>query len=91
MKNGICPKCSSSEVYRSFSESSLGAGLRADDGLLMVNLHKEGKGLFGDDFTLLTVEGYLCRSCGYVESYVHDLERLSQKLDEATNWEKVTP
>jgi predicted nucleic-acid-binding Zn-ribbon protein len=89
MKNGICPKCNSSEVYHSFSESSLGAGLRADDGILMVNLHKESKSLFGDDFTLLPVGSYLCRSCGYVESYVQDMARLSQKLDEATNWKKV--
>ena len=89
MKNGICPKCNSKEVYRSFSESSLNAGLRADDGVLMINLRKESKGLFGDDFTLITVEGYLCRNCGYVESYVGDLERLSQKLGEATNREKV--
>lgn len=89
MKNGSCPKCNSKEIYHSFSESNLNAGLRADDGVLMVNLHKESKSLFGDDFTLITVEGYLCRNCGYVEPYVHDLERLSQKLGEATNWEKV--
>ena len=93
MRNGICPKCNSTEIYRSFSETKLEAGLRASEGMPMVNFHKTGKGLFGDDFALYTLEGYLCRNCGYVESYIplQALEKMSQKLVSATNWQKVNP
>jgi hypothetical protein len=59
----------------------------------MLNFHKAGKGLFGDDFADFTLEGYLCRNCGYVESYVPqaDLEKMSLKLESARNWQKVKP
>jgi hypothetical protein len=93
MRNGVCPKCNATEVYHSFSKSSLDSGLRADDGMPMVNFHKVGKGLFGDNFALFTLEAYLCRKCGYVETYVPeaDLGQMSLKLAEATNWNKVAP
>jgi hypothetical protein len=93
MRTGICPKCNSNEIYHSFSKSSLDSGLRAGDGMLMVNFHKVGKGLFGDNFAMFTLESFLCRSCGYIETYVPqaDLEKMSLKLETATNWNKINP
>ena len=93
MRNGICPKCNATEVYHSFSKKSLDSGLKAPDTAPMVNFHKVGKGLFGANYALFTLAAYLCRKCGYLETYVPeaDLEQNSQKLAEATNWNKVAP
>jgi predicted nucleic-acid-binding Zn-ribbon protein len=88
MRTGTCPKCNSKEVYKAYAQGSLDAGMRTGDGQPLLNIHIDKGGLFGDKFTLLTLEHYLCRSCGYLEHYVIDLAELD-KLNEAKNWEKM--
>ena len=71
MKAGICPKCTSSRVFS-------GAGIALK------------KGPFGSNSipigltSIAALDNYVCTSCGYVESYVSDLGKLteiSQKWD----------
>ncbi len=88
MRAGTCPKCNSSEVYKSYAKGSLDAGLRTGDGQPLLNIHRDKGGLFGDDFTLLYLECYVCRNCGYIEQYTHDLTDLA-KLTDAKNWQRV--
>lgn len=90
MRAGTCPKCNSSEVYSAYAQGSLDAGLRAGEGQALLNIHKDKGGLFGDDFTMLSLECYVCRNCGYLEQYVHDVDQLN-KLADAKNWHKVQP
>ena len=73
MKTGVCPKCSSTEVFSG-----------ADIALK--------KGPFGSNAipirltSIAALDNYVCTSCGYVESYIGDLGKLteiSQKWDNA--------
>ena len=65
MKTGICPKCTSSEVFS-------GAGLALK------------KGPFGSNAipialtSIAALDNYVCTSCGYVESYISDLGKLTE-------------
>lgn len=88
MKSGKCPKCHAAAVYRSQGKSSLDTGVRADDGVLFLNMHRQ-KRIF-DDFKLLYFESYVCRQCGYLELYVEDKNALSN-LETADNWQPVAP
>lgn len=88
MKNGKCPKCGAAAVYRSRGKTLLNTGVRADDGVLLLNLQRQKK-IF-DDFKLLHLESYVCRACGYLELYVEDIKELAN-LETADNWEPVPP
>jgi predicted nucleic-acid-binding Zn-ribbon protein len=82
MQNGLCPKCSSGEVYYSDATGS-------EHGLHdapLVNLYKDRKWV--PDISMLELAYYLCQSCGYLDMYVRDTDQLS-KLGECTNWRKV--
>ncbi len=65
MKTGICPKCTSSGVFS-------GAGIALK------------KGPFGSNAIPITLtsiaalDNYVCTSCGYVESYISDLGKLTE-------------
>lgn len=87
MKKGICPKCNPAEIYYAYAKSSLDAGVRADSGQLLLNIHKKTNKLF-DEFNLYYLENYLCRDCGYLENYVQDLSELS-RLETCSNWQKL--
>jgi len=75
MKNGICPKCNSSEVY---------AGR---------NLVFKG-GSYGSNSVPISfwvaapLDNYVCASCGYVESYIADPNKLTEIRK---RWPKVNP
>ncbi|HTX93320.1 MAG TPA: hypothetical protein VMC09_19040 [Anaerolineales bacterium] len=62
MKNGTCPKCNSTEVYR------YNGGLKAATG----ECHFE-MGTWSSKNVLLNT--YLCTQCGYTEMYVSDAEK----------------
>lgn len=82
MENGICPKCSSTEVY--FSDAA-----NAFNGLSnnpFLRIYKENKWI--PDIELLEFNYYLCRSCGHFEMKIRELDRLA-KLDDCTNWRKI--
>lgn len=68
MKNGICPKCQSSEVYDDTSKGWLARSYR--DGIAV------------DGFSSVAIINYVCTDCGYTESYIQnekDVEIIRRK------------
>jgi len=86
MKNGTCPKCNSTEVYRSQAKTGLEYGLVVDKSTPLLNIYKD-KGWW-PDVTMLSMDYFVCRVCGYFEMYVQDTAGLA-KLDDSTNWVKI--
>ena len=73
MKTGICPKCTSNEVFS-------GAGIVLKKGPFGSNAIPIGL------TSIAALDNYVCTSCGYVESYISD----SDKLTEITRkWDKA--
>ena len=71
MKTGICPKCTSSEVYS-------GAGIALKKGPFGSNAIPIAL------TSIAALDNYVCISCGYVESYISDpgkLAEISRKWD----------
>lgn len=90
MRTGTCLKCRAAEVYAAFSKTRLETGLKAGSGPPTGNIHEDKVGMFGDSSTLLELEIFVCRSCGYTEQYVKDPSELA-RLGDARNWRKVEP
>ncbi len=92
MRNGICPKCRSAEVYRGFATE--GEGLTAGSYCLAIEIMSgiPSNGHSRPERTRLTlwVDTYICRTCGYVETHVSNTEDLDN-LPQADGWEKVHP
>jgi len=63
MKTGACPKCSSQDVRS-------GAGIKKKEKIV---LHT-GEGILGP---LRKMDQYVCVNCGYVETYLEDVEGLA--------------
>ena len=77
MKNGTCPKCNSTEVYRYVG------GLKAGGG----ECHLE-VGLWSPKDIILNT--YLCSHCGYLEMYIADqnMDKIPGLLKDKS-WEKI--
>jgi predicted nucleic-acid-binding Zn-ribbon protein len=75
MKDGICSKCGSSNVYRG-PVGWVATGWAFKDSALLPMTMMSG--------AVLT--NYVCTACGYVERYV---ESPTDKNTIAENWEKV--
>jgi len=77
MKNGVCPKCNSTEVYWSVG------GLKAGSGECHLEI-----GNWSNKVIFLST--YLCTQCGYTEMYVADrnMDKLSALVKEK-DWGKV--
>ncbi|HEX8503541.1 MAG TPA: hypothetical protein VF659_23355 [Pyrinomonadaceae bacterium] len=73
MKDGVCPKCQAATVYRRLEGISHGGG-----GIYIST--------FSSAAERCDVTYYVCATCGYVESYLYDEEKLS---DVARTWRKV--
>ncbi|MFZ0613973.1 MAG: hypothetical protein WAM73_17160 [Desulfobacterales bacterium] len=73
MKSGICPKCSSDEVY-SGADIPLKKGPFASNSI-PVSLA-----------SVAARDNYVCIRCGYVESYVSEADRLAEI---AKKWVRV--
>jgi predicted nucleic-acid-binding Zn-ribbon protein len=74
LKDGICPKCKSNEVF-SGADIMLKSGPFGSNSI-PVNLT-----------SIAALDNYVCAHCGYVESYVLDskkLKEISQKWPKAT-------
>lgn len=82
MRNGICPKCSSDQVY--LSDAS--AAQTAVSTYPLLKIYKENKWV--PDIAMLEFNYYVCGSCGHFEMSVRDVGQLS-KLDDCTNWRKI--
>ena len=81
MKNGICPKCDSREIY--FSNSPY-----PDSIFVKSNT---------PSLETFTTSAYICLDCGHLEMYVSDVsvalfgkgKALQESLPASSNWEKV--
>lgn len=73
MKSGICPKCSSGEVF-SGAEIPLKKGPFASNSI-PVSLA-----------SVAARDNYVCIRCGYIESYISEADRLSEI---AQKWVRV--
>lgn len=73
MKSGICPKCSSDEVY-SGADIPLKKGPFASNSI-PVSLA-----------SVAARDNYVCLRCGYVESYIGEADRLAEI---AKKWVRV--
>jgi predicted nucleic-acid-binding Zn-ribbon protein len=85
MREGRCPKCASEQIYYSNAKGAQ-SGLSTDSGQPLLRIYKDNR--FIPDISLLEMDYYLCRQCGYLEMYVRDISQLA-KLDDCTNWQKV--
>ena len=78
MRNGICPKCGSHDVYT-------GAKVSVKTNAYGMNAIPIRGGIYFSPVTA-ALDNYVCGRCGYVESYVAD----PNKLEEITErWDKV--
>lgn len=87
MTNGFCPKCNNETIFYSNAEG-VEAGVATGNSSPFLRIYKDNS--WTPDISLLQLEYYVCQTCGYFESHVHDVEELS-KLDDSTNWRKITP
>jgi len=73
MKNGTCPKCNSSNVFKKTKGVSFGSyPIRVNTGTMMVG---------GTEF-----DSYVCADCGYFENYILDPVKLQEVKNK---WTKV--
>ena len=73
MKTGICPKCSSHEVFS-------GAGIALKKGPFGSNSIPIGI------TSIAALDNLVCVECGYVESYVSDPDKLAEV---SRKWDRV--
>ena len=65
MKNGICPKCNSTEVFAGTNLVFKGGSYGANS--IPISF-----------WVYAPLDNYVCATCGYVESYVADSNKLSE-------------
>ena len=80
MKNGQCPKCNSTDVYRGIQSP-----LQAGEGLVHLVAYSRNTGVN------LLVDAYVCRNCGYTEMYVAEgsKSKLEALRQDNKHWQKV--
>jgi len=70
MRNGVCPKCKSTEIYHKSDGIRTGIGDR-----IFVSVSWWSKAM---------LDNYVCTNCGHVESYIpeaRDLADIARKWD----------
>ena len=78
MRNGICPKCHSNEVYS-------GANIPTKTNAYGMNAIPIRGGIYFNPITA-PLDNYVCVRCGYHESYVADERKLAEI---AERWTRV--
>lgn len=73
MRNGICTKCKSQNIYVG-SKVKIKGGAYGSNSIPITAL------------SIAPLDNYVCVDCGYVESYVTDAEKLKKIADK---WPKV--
>ncbi|HEX8599194.1 MAG TPA: hypothetical protein VF952_11845 [Chloroflexia bacterium] len=81
MKDGICVKCGSNEVY---FDPVAGELVTAHASNVVMNGIPVKRGFFSTSVAVL--DSYVCGRCGYVESYILDNRKL---LEIVQKWTKV--
>jgi predicted nucleic-acid-binding Zn-ribbon protein len=79
IQDGYCPRCDSTEIYKSAARSLL-----VEQKPLVLNI-EEPRWSNGDP---LLIDCYICQECGYMELYAHNPAKLA-KLSSSSNWTKV--
>ena len=82
MRDGVCPKCQSKNVYVADMQG-LHSGI-VD--LPKIQLYRENRWI--PDVDIVMSNAYLCQDCGYFEFYVQETAKLS-RLSDSDNWKKV--
>jgi hypothetical protein len=80
MKNGICPKCHSTQIYRGASIEGQGLTAGTYNSLIELNAGKTQATLWIDTF--------ICGACGYMEMHVANRDDL-EWLPQADGWERI--
>ncbi|HLC82498.1 MAG TPA: hypothetical protein VJI69_01630 [Bacteroidia bacterium] len=75
MKNGNCPKCNSTTIYK------LQDGIGSSE-CQCISIGGWGK-------TSAKFDCYICTTCGYFENYVNDLNQLDAIANGKGNWKKI--
>ena len=75
MKNGQCPKCGSKEIYS-------GANIPLKSGPFA------GNAIPISLTSMAALDNYVCVTCGLVESYISDKDKLDDVVE---LWDKVNP
>ena len=70
MRNGTCPKCNSTNVFKKSKGAYFGNGVLTVDNSF---------GVVGSDF-----ESFVCVECGYFENYILDPAKLQQVREKWT-------
>lgn len=68
MKSGVCPKCSSSQIYSGVDVFMKGGG-------------HGGNRIPITSFTSARLDNYVCVECGYVESYISERDKLEKIVE----------
>jgi predicted nucleic-acid-binding Zn-ribbon protein len=84
MKNGACPKCSSNEIYHSPESGFYPASMHPYGMRVM-----EGEGFWEEKVHVVNLEHYVCRACGFFETYASANDPNFALLEKASNWEKL--
>ncbi len=84
MKSGSCVKCSAKTVYYS-DQKYPNNGLKTDSGYPFLSICKDNKWI--PDIHSSQMISFVCKTCGYFEMHVRDLDVL-EKLDDCDNWKK---
>jgi len=76
LKSGVCPFCSSTEIY-----SNRNTEVRCERGQFLA-------GTFG---TWVKIDTYVCMNCGRFEEFFNDKDFKAEKVREKIlkNWEKI--
>ena len=73
MKDGICPKCGSDQVYTGADVLMKGCGHGSNTIPITT-------------FTSARLDNYVCAGCGYVESYIADPYKMEKIIE---RWPRV--
>jgi len=82
MKDGVCPKCNSTQIYRGASLE--GEGLMAGTYTSLVEINASKTVL------VLWVDTFICGVCGYLEMHIANRKDLDV-LPQAEGWDRIAP
>lgn len=86
MKNGTCPKCQSKQIVTDVRIIDRGHGDSTKN--FSVALYKNRDALLFKGQRLNSLAAYICRTCGFTELYVTNLERFNEDYH-ATSGEEM--
>ncbi len=83
MRNGICPKCESGAIYHAHQNGFYPAS-NHKYGLRVI----EGEG-WNASIVVINLQHYVCRDCGFFETYASTDDPAFAKIESSSNWKKL--